>query len=72
MQLKTGDKISIKPSKAGLSIFKSNQQEQKDYIPPSWLKVDSSKLEIEILELPDPQHFDQSIESRLIVEFYSR
>lgn len=72
VQLKVGDKIEIKSSKSGLSIFKSNQEEQKDYTSPSWLKVNVNKLEIEVLDLPASQHFDQGIESRLIVEFYSR
>lgn len=72
IQVKTGDVIQIKPSKEGLSIFKSNKESMTDYVPPSWLNVNPNKLEITILELPTPQYFDQAIESRLIVEFYSR
>ena len=72
IELRVGDKVEIKPSKSGLSIFVSNKEALKDYDPPSWLKVNPNKLEIEVVDLPSPQHFDQGIESRLIVEFYSR
>ena len=39
---------------------------------PSWLSLDVANLEGEVLSVPDASEIDTGIESRLIVEFYSR
>ena len=39
---------------------------------PNWLKLDVQKLRGEVLGVPDISDIDTGIESRLIVEFYSR
>jgi small subunit ribosomal protein S4 len=39
---------------------------------PNWLKLDVAKLRGEVLGSPDVADIDTGIESRLIVEFYSR
>lgn len=39
---------------------------------PSWLSLDVANLEGQVLSLPDASEIDTGIESRLIVEFYSR
>ncbi|HEY5713793.1 MAG TPA: 30S ribosomal protein S4 [Candidatus Gracilibacteria bacterium] len=70
--VREGDVIEVRESKKGLVIFKENKEFLKDYNAPSWLSVDLSKLRTEIQSLPDARHFDAIIETRLIVEFYSR
>ncbi|MDH3324183.1 MAG: 30S ribosomal protein S4 [Candidatus Peregrinibacteria bacterium] len=73
IQVKIGDKIEIKPSKAGLKVFAHNREEAGEtFDAPSWLKVDLKKLTIEVIDLPEPQHFEQIIDPQPIVEFYSR
>ena len=39
---------------------------------PSWLALDADNLRGEVLSLPDPTEVDSGVDSRLIVEFYSR
>lgn len=72
IQVNVGDKIEVRKGKKDSPLFAKVKEELKDYNAPSWLKPDISKLEIEVLELPDERHFDALVETRLIVEFYSR
>ena len=39
---------------------------------PSWIRLESQKLRGEVLSLPHASEIDSGIDSRLIVEFYSR
>ncbi len=71
--VKVGDKIEIKESKKGSPVFAHNREEVgADLQIPSWLDVDTKNLKIEILELPDVDHFEKIIDPQPIVEFYSR
>ncbi|MCF7830391.1 30S ribosomal protein S4 [Candidatus Gracilibacteria bacterium] len=73
MEVHIGDKIEIRESRKGSSIFSKNREEIGEATDvPSWLKVDSKRLAIEVVELPASQHFEKLIEPQLIVEFYSR
>ncbi|HEC63175.1 MAG TPA: hypothetical protein ENI38_02125 [Candidatus Acetothermia bacterium] len=40
--------------------------------PPSWLQRDLETLRIQVTSEPQLEDLDQSIETSLIVEFYSR
>jgi len=72
-QVRIGDVIEVRPSKAGSPIFKKNNEELgADYDIPSWLKVNTKKLSIEVVDLPSASHFEALITPQLIVEFYSR
>mgnify|MGYP000123534750 CR=1 FL=1 len=71
-QLSPGDVIEVRPSKKSSLVFGKVKDTQPDYVAPSWIKADIKKLQAEILELPDERHFDAIVETRLIVEFYSR
>ncbi len=72
-EVKIGDIIEVRESKIGSPVFTKNKEALGEtHDVPSWLKVDSKKLAIEILELPSKQHFESIIEPQLIVEFYSR
>ncbi len=67
-----GDVIEIRSKTKGASIFHKNAEEMKDYTAPDWLKADSGKLKVEVLELPQAKHFESFVDTQLIVEFYSR
>jgi ribosomal protein S4 len=41
-------------------------------MPPSWLKVDASKLRAEVSGVPQADDFEQAIDVRQVIEFYSR
>jgi small subunit ribosomal protein S4 len=68
--VRPGDKIELLPKHADSTLY-SDLDKLKDY-SPKWLKVDLKKLNMEVLALPDRDDLEKSIDSQLIVEFYSR
>ncbi len=72
-EIKIGDKIEVRESRKESPVFTKNQEELgENNDVPSWIKADSKRLAVEIVELPATQHFEKLIEPQLIVEFYSR
>lgn len=68
--IKPGDKIEL-VSKMKKSPLYSGLEKIKDY-SPKWLKVDLKSISVEVLSLPEDDDLEKSINSQLIVEFYSR
>ncbi len=68
--IKAGDKIELAP-KMKTSPLYSGLEKIKDY-SPKWIKVDLKKVATEILSEPEKDDLEKSIDSQLIVEFYSR
>ena len=71
-QVGVGDSVTWKESVKSTDFFK----ERTDGIPkrpvPAWLSLDQSDMSGHINSLPADEDLQQSINSRLIVEFYSR
>ena len=63
--------VSISITKFAKSPLYDGLDKLKDYAP-KWLKVDLKKLSLEVLALPEADDLEKSIDSQLIVEFYSR
>ena len=72
IQVRVGDVIEIRQKSKSSPVFKKNAEENSNVEAPTWLSVDIKKLRIEVTGTPAPQHFEQAIESQMIVEFYSR
>jgi small subunit ribosomal protein S4 len=70
IQVRPGDKIEL-IAKFAKSPLYSDLDKLKDY-SPKWLKVDLKKLTLEVLALPEQDDLEKSIDSQLIVEYYSR
>lgn len=70
IQVRPGDKIEIIPRLANSSLY-AGLAKLKDF-SPKWLKVDLKNLTVEVLSLPERDDLEKSIDSQLIVEFYSR
>jgi small subunit ribosomal protein S4 len=70
IMVRPGDKIEI-VSKYAKSPLYAELDKQKDY-SPKWLSVDLKKLTLEVLAAPEKDDLEKSIDSQLIVEFYSR
>ncbi len=68
--VRPGDKIELIPKFAKSPLY-GDLAKLKDY-SPKWLNVDLKKLSIEVLALPEKDDLEKSIDSQLIVEFYSR
>jgi small subunit ribosomal protein S4 len=72
-QVKAGDRISWcdQSKKTGLFEIVSNGMGANSVIP-SWLNVDSDKAVGEVVSVPKTSDVELSIDTRQIVEFYSR
>lgn len=70
IQVKPGDKIEINSRVKNSPLF-SGLEKLKDY-SPKWIKVDLKKVSVEVLSFPERDDLEKSIDSQLIVEFYSR
>lgn len=70
IQVRPGDKIQLIPKFAKSPLY-GDLDKLKDY-SPKWLAVDLKKLSVEVLALPEADDLEKSIDSQLIVEFYSR
>jgi small subunit ribosomal protein S4 len=68
--VRPGDKIELAEKLKSSHLF-SGLDKLKDY-SPKWLKVDLKKVSVEVLALPEKDELEKSIDSQLIVEFYSR
>ena len=71
-QVNVGDTVSWRESVKRTDFYK----ERTDGIPkrpiPAWLTLDQAEMIGEVTSLPADEDLQQSINSRLIVEFYSR
>ena len=71
-QVVEGDIISWKESDKSTDFYK----DRTDGIPkkpiPDWLLLDANEMSGRVMSLPADQDLQQAINSRLIVEFYSR
>jgi small subunit ribosomal protein S4 len=72
-QVKAGDRVSWREQskKTGLFEIVSNGMGANSVIP-SWLNVDSDKAVGEVVTMPKISDVELSIDTRQIVEFYSR
>jgi small subunit ribosomal protein S4 len=70
--VKIGDKISVRENSKKKNVFKDVALNLKKYQAPSWLKLDKSKPEGEILNKPTLEEVNPPAEVSSIFEFYSR
>lgn len=68
--VRPGDKIEL-ADKLKSSPLYHDLAELKDYAP-KWISVDLKKASIEVLSYPERDDLEQSIDSQMVVEFYSR
>jgi small subunit ribosomal protein S4 len=71
-KVKTGDVITVRDNKANKKIFENIKERLKKHETPSWLSMDSDKLEGKVLSVPQGDELKQIFDPKLIVEFYSR
>ena len=69
-QVKVGDVITINESKADRKPFENLSNEKKEL--PSWLSFNNEERTARITSLPSMEDLRQTIDMKLIVEFYSR
>jgi len=71
-EVHAGDMISWKESNKEKEFFKELTEGIPRRPVPNWLRLDTSEMTGAVLNLPDEQDVLTSIDSRLIVEYYSR
>ncbi len=72
IQVRIGDKIQVRKKNADSPLFADVKGGKIKIKPPAWLKSDPKSLTIEVLSIPEKDELEQSIDSQLIVEFYSK
>lgn len=70
-QIKPGDVISVKEKSAGIDLFKAVKENGANNVP-KWLEIDTEKLEGRVLQRPERDDIDLTIEEHLVVEYYSK
>lgn len=72
-QVKPQDKVTVRTQSKASPVFTGIAEAHQRYTPPDWLKVDANALSFEVTALPaDEKHFEQSIDMRKVIGFYSR
>ena len=71
-QVKIGDVIKWKSSKKDKEFVKILTEELNSRATPDWLELDQDELEGKVIDLPEINEEEVDVETRLIVEHYSR
>ena len=71
-RVKPGDVIVVRAKTKGSPILAANVEKNVKYAAPKWLKVDTSKLQVEVIAIPQADDAEQAVDMRQVVEFYSR
>jgi len=73
IELRKGDVVQVKPSSQKKTIFKNKVLlKLKKHQPPSWLKLDVSKMKGEVIGVPSLEEASPPAEISSIFEFYSK
>ncbi|KKQ71938.1 MAG: 30S ribosomal protein S4, small subunit ribosomal protein S4 [Candidatus Peregrinibacteria bacterium GW2011_GWC2_39_14] len=68
--VKVGEKFEIKEKLRGSKLFETAKASK--FNPPKWIKVDLKSLTGEIVAEPDKDDFEKSIQTNIIIEYYSK
>ncbi|OIO17291.1 30S ribosomal protein S4 [Candidatus Kuenenbacteria bacterium CG11_big_fil_rev_8_21_14_0_20_37_9] len=71
-ELKEKDEITVREKSKSMSVFGGVFDNIKSSNIPEWLDYDGEKQIAKVVGEPGEKDFDQAIDARLIVEFYSR
>ena len=73
-QVSIGDVISVKPSKLKTTYWTAKMAElaKAKQPTPAWLQIDPKKMSLTVTAQPRLEEMPQNLETKLIVEFYSR
>jgi small subunit ribosomal protein S4 len=70
--VKPGDQIKVRDSKATSAYMLARKEKMKQAKVQDWLDINGSTLTGKMLSLPSPEQVENAIDTRLIVEHYSR
>ncbi len=71
-QVKVGDVITVRPQSSGSNMFLDLTEKTKTYTAPNWLKTDLSKMQAEVVGVPEVSKSDNMFDLNAVLEYYSR
>lgn len=71
-QVKIGDVVSVKANSLKKPYFTNSMKVKTTEPVPSWLERDAKSFKGEVVDLPKVNEIDNSINTQLIVEYYSK
>jgi small subunit ribosomal protein S4 len=71
-QVKPNDVVAVRKNKHDKKLFQDLEEKLKKAVTPGWVNFNVKEMTGKILHEPKKEDLDQSINSQLIVEFYSR
>lgn len=70
--LKAGDIIEVRPKSRGMEMLKDAMDRTETSSPFSWLSVDKENMRGQFVSVPPASEIPNTVDLRLIVEFYSK
>lgn len=70
--VKAGDEIAWKPASEQREFAQVTKEAGPKRAVPRWLEMDPAAFKARIVHVPEPEDIDVQVDTRLIVEFYSR
>ena len=71
-EVKPGDVVGWRASSKNSELFKQVQADAPKRNVPGWLTFDKEKMEGRVLRVPEAQEMEATVDTRLVVEFYTR
>jgi small subunit ribosomal protein S4 len=71
-RVQEGDVIEVRARSLSSPLFATILAATEKYMPPTWMKVDPSKLRIDIVSMPAEEDLEKGLDVQKVVELYSR
>lgn len=71
-QVKTGDRVGIRPASLKKGAFLSLEERLKDWKTPNWLKFDDTKKEGIVVSMPKADRAEGPGDLTMVLEYYKR
>ena len=71
IQLKVGDVFEVYDAKKSSKLFEKAKGDKK-FKAPKWLRVDLGALKGELINMPEKEDMKSIIDTKMIIEFYSK
>ena len=71
-RVKLGDTVAVRRESLPLTYWKDRRQIMDERQVPRWLSLDVKDMSAKVLQLPEREDIDVTLNEQLIVEYYSR
>lgn len=70
--VRPGDTVAVRPESLRLTYFKDRRQLLDERHVPRWLALDPKNMAAKVVQMPEREDIDVTLNEQLIVEYYSR